>query len=252
MSLKDCMVLYIDYFYAVFNFNSMDTILTLDRELLLFLNASNTPLLDRFFWIFTSIPVWIPLYLTIAFQFIKPSYKSGLILLGGLILTFVLTDQISSGLFKNLFERWRPSHEPTLEGIVRILNGYKGGPYGFVSGHAANSFALATFVAYFLRNRWLTLTLFVWASLNGYSRIYLGVHYPGDVICGAILGITIAYGIISTLNYLEGKYLLFQQYGSHSDQFRVNYKGSYNLIVFAIVIMMASILLASTAMVKFS
>lgn len=229
----------------------MDTISMLDRELLLFLNGSNTPFLDRFFWIFTSIAVWIPLYMVIAYQFIKPNYRSGLILVGGLILTFILTDQISSSLFKNLFERWRPSHEPTLEGLVRLLNGYKGGPYGFVSGHAANSFALATFVAYFLRNRWLTFTLFAWAAINGYSRIYLGVHYPGDVICGALLGVLIAYGIIYLINVFEQRYIFFKKYGLNSDEFKFNYLSSFRLIIFTIVIITASILLASKAMVKF-
>lgn len=229
----------------------MDILLSLDREFLLFVNRINTPFLDRFFWIFTSIPVWIPLYAVLAYQFLKPNYKSGLFLLGGLVLTFILSDQISSTLFKNFFERWRPSHEPTLEGIVRILNGYKGGPFGFVSGHATNSFALATFVSYFLRNRWLTLSLFVWASVNGYSRIYLGVHYPGDVICGAMLGILISYGTISFMNFIEKKYVTFKQIGYYSTDFEHNYKNSYGFVISTICIITATIILASVAMVKF-
>lgn len=229
----------------------MNSLIQLDKELLLYLNSLNTPLLDRFFWIYTSILIWVPLYLVIAYLFIKPNYKTGLILIGGLILTFVLTDQISSALFKNLFERWRPTHEPTLEGLVRVLNNYKGGPFGFVSGHAANSFALATFVSYFLKNRWVSITLFSWAAINGYSRIYLGVHYPGDVLCGALLGVCIAWGIISLLNLGETKYKLFSRQGANPLQDIDVYKQSYKTILLVVGIMIVTILLASVSMVKF-
>lgn len=229
----------------------MDLLIQLDKELLLFINSHNTPLLDRFFWIYTSIPIWIPLYLVIAYEFIKPNYRVGLILVGGLMLTFVLTDQISSAVFKNLFERWRPTHEPSLEGLVRTLNNYKGGPYGFVSGHAANSFALATFVAYFLKNRWVTATLFTWAAINGYSRIYLGVHYPGDVVCGALLGVLIAWCIISLLYFSEIKYKLFSRQGAHLFQEVSLYKQSYQNILLVIGIMAITILLSSVSMVKY-
>lgn len=229
----------------------MDLLIQLDKELLLFINSLNTPLLDRFFWIYTSIPIWIPLYLVIAYEFIKPNYRVGLILVGGLVLTFVLTDQISSAVFKNLFERWRPTHEPSLEGLVRTLNNYKGGPYGFVSGHAANSFALAAFVAYFLKNRWVTAALFTWAAINGYSRIYLGVHYPGDVVCGALLGVLIAWCIISLLNFGEMKYKLFSCQGAHLFQEVSLYKQSYQNILLVIGIMAITILLSSVSMVKY-
>ena len=104
-------------------------------------------------------------------------------------LVFVLCDQISSSFFKEFFERLRPSHEPSLEGIVRLVNGKKGGRFGFVSSHAANSFGLAMFTALLFKKWYYSVLIFLWASVNSYSRIYLGLHYPGDILGGLILGI---------------------------------------------------------------
>ena len=104
-----------------------------------------------------------------------------------------LSDFVASSVFKPMVERLRPSHVPELEGVLHIVNGYRGGQFGFMSSHAANSFALATFFALCMRSRSLSTVLFIWATLNAYSRIYLGVHYPGDVICGAALGSFSAY-----------------------------------------------------------
>ncbi|MBO4593820.1 MAG: phosphatase PAP2 family protein, partial [Bacteroidaceae bacterium] len=94
-----------------------------------------------------------------------------------------------SGFCKPFFHRFRPSHEPALEGLVDLVNDRRGGLYGFISSHAANTFAVCTFVALYLRRHLATLTLILWACLSSYSRIYLGLHYPGDILAGALFGI---------------------------------------------------------------
>jgi undecaprenyl-diphosphatase len=118
----------------------------------------------------------------------------------GIALVILLSDQVASGLIKPLAERLRPSHEPTLSGMVHIVNDYTGGKYGFVSSHASNMFGLAFFMLFLVRRKWFSITIIIWASLISYSRIYLGVHYPGDVIGGAIVGsmsAVLAYWLVS-------------------------------------------------------
>jgi undecaprenyl-diphosphatase len=134
-----------------------------------------------------------------------------------IILGITLSDQISVHLFKNVFQRLRPCHEPALEGLVHLVNGECGGLYGFVSSHATNSFYVALFSLLFIRKRWFTILMLLWASVVGYSRIYLGVHYPGDVICGSMLGALVGWGIYKLYMYTDNKYLSHRPYFNHSD-----------------------------------
>ena len=105
-----------------------------------------------------------------------------------------MTDQFTSGLMKPFFERLRPSHEPALEGMVHMVSGYSGGKYGFASSHAANTFGIAMFLSCLLKveKPWINW-LFLWAALVSYTRIYLGVHYPGDIIVGALIGVAFGW-----------------------------------------------------------
>lgn len=170
----------------------LESIINLDKELLLNLNSHHTPFLDNFYWIVTQTITWIPLYLTIIYFIVKSQKKGSLITIISLILMITLCDQISTNIFKEGFERLRPSHDPSIKNLIHLVANYKGGSFGFVSSHATNSFALATFISLLFRNRLLSFSIFIWAFLNSYSRIYLGVHYPGDILGGLILGIAIA------------------------------------------------------------
>ncbi len=172
--------------------NLFEQLLEFDKNLLLCLNSYHSPLWDNFFWIITTTAVWLPLYFTLAYIFIKNYSVRGVWFVVFIAILIVLCDQISSSIFKVFFERLRPSREPFLRDIVHIVGNKRGGMYSFVSSHATNSFGLAMFLSLIFRNRWFNVVIFFWATLFSYSRIYLGLHYPGDILGGAILGISIA------------------------------------------------------------
>lgn len=162
---------------------------TIDTNLFLFLNGLHTPFFDDFMFAFSGKWIWIPFYASLLFVMIRRWRKESLWIIPALVLCILLADQISSGLIKNWVQRPRPSREPALEGLVHIVNGYRGGRFGFVSSHAANAFGLALFSSLLFRNRLYTWILFLWAMVTAYSRIYLGVHYPGDILGGTIVGL---------------------------------------------------------------
>jgi undecaprenyl-diphosphatase len=170
-------------------------IVRLDQQLLLFLNSLNSPFWDQVMYAISGKFIWIPLYLAILIYLGIKYKRKFLVILLFIILGITLADQISVNLFKNVFQRLRPCHEPALEGLVHLVKGECGGKYGFVSSHATNSFYVALFSLLFIRKRWFTITMVLWAAVIGYSRIYLGVHYPGDVICGSMLGALIGWSI---------------------------------------------------------
>jgi len=168
----------------------MDRILDMDRELFLFLNGLHTEWLDPLMMLFTQTQFWVPLYLFLIYLIFKNFGNEGWFVLAGVVVTILLADQITSSLMKPFFARLRPSHEPSLAGLVHLVDGYAGGRYGFASSHAANTFGTAWFIwkLFGTRYRWIGL-MFVWCTLMTYTRVYLGVHYPGDVIVGALVGI---------------------------------------------------------------
>jgi undecaprenyl-diphosphatase len=180
----------------------LEPIIHIDTQILIFINSHYSPFFDGIMWFVSQTWPWIPIYSVLLFIIIRNYKKEKWLIILSVIILITASDQLSSAVIKNLFCRLRPTHNPALEGLIHIVHNYKGGLYGFVSSHASNSFALATFTSFLFRNRIFTVCALVWAGLISYSRIYLGVHYPGDVICGALLGFVLAAGIFKLLTVI--------------------------------------------------
>jgi undecaprenyl-diphosphatase len=165
----------------------------MDAQLFLFLNGLHADWLDPVMVAITEMWPWIPLYLLLLFLVFKQFGKRGWWILLGVCVVILCSDQLSAHVCKPLFQRLRPCFNPELEGLVHLPNGLPGGRFGFVSSHAANTFAVASYLTGVLwrRYRWIGWVLYGWAFLSSYSRIYVGVHYPGDIVAGAALGILI-------------------------------------------------------------
>jgi undecaprenyl-diphosphatase len=184
----------------------MERLLELDRECLIRLNSFHSSWMDTVMMWVTRTDAWIPLYLFLIYLVIRSYRKDSWILLLGAAITILIADQVTSQLMKPYFARLRPSQDPALIGIIHLVDGYKGGLYGFASSHAANTFGAAFFCWTILRSRykWMWL-LFIWASLMTYSRIYLGVHYPGDILVGMLVGIFASFLALAFSGFLMQK-----------------------------------------------
>jgi undecaprenyl-diphosphatase len=161
----------------------------IDTRLFLFLNGINSPFGDFVMYWLSHRFIWIPLYAFLLYLLFRHYGWKSLIFLVFVAVLITISDQVSVHLFKNVFQRLRPCHEPALEGMVYTL-GRCGGKFGFISSHASNSFALAVFMALLLwrKVRIMAIIMLIWATLVSYSRVYLGVHYPGDILVGAMVG----------------------------------------------------------------
>ena len=171
----------------------IEALLEWDREMLVFLNMSgkHTVFLDFFMWMVSQVLIWAPAFLAFFYIVVKDKKKEGLLIMGVTILLFILCDQISASILKPSIERLRPGKDPLVMDLLQYVNNYRAGTYGFPSSHAANSFGFALFSSLLLRYKWYTVFAFLWAVLCSYSRMYLGVHFPLDILSGMLLGLLI-------------------------------------------------------------
>lgn len=169
----------------------------IDQGVLLLFNGHHIPWLDSAMMAITGRWTWVPFYaLLVALLFWRCGWRKALLYLVCIAMTIALADQICAHLIRPMVERLRPcSPLNPLSASVQLVNGYAPGSYSFPSCHGANTFALATFMSLCVRRRAFTAFMFLWAALVSCSRLYLGVHYPSDILAGAAIGALIALGV---------------------------------------------------------
>ena len=185
----------------------IDFLENLDISLFLSINENHNSFFDQFMYAFSGKVAWVPMYISIVYLMVRNIVRPQLFYaILGVLLIVLFADQVCGSLIRPVVERWRPSNvnSPVYD-VVHIVNGYRGGRYGFPSCHAANTLALATYVMLLFKNRWLTTFLMVWAFITCYSRSYLGVHYPGDLLVGGLVG-SIGSFLIYSLLVRFGRY----------------------------------------------
>ena len=175
----------------------IQTFLANDRLVLSWFNGSNSVFLDGWMSALTSGFTWLALYASLFYLVVKNNETMGQIMLvvGCALACVGLADIMADVIVKPLVERWRPSNDPIFKYDVSVVDGYRGTSYRFFSAHAANTFSLALFFCMLVRSRVLSVALVLWSFVNCYTRMYLGLHYPLDIVCGLLWGSVCAIGV---------------------------------------------------------
>lgn len=175
----------------------MDTLIHFDKELLLLLNGSDSLFLDYLVMTLTNARTWIPLYISLFYVVLKSNntVRDILMVVAAAGLCVLLAGTVDDAIVKPFVARWRPTHDPEIGMLVDIVDGYRGGNYGFFSAHASNTFSIALFFSLLMRRRPFVIAMIAYSLINCWTRLYLGVHYPGDITVGLIWGALVGYGV---------------------------------------------------------
>ena len=177
----------------------LEQLIDFDRWLLLAINGSESLYLDGVVKTLTNAVTWIPLYLALFYLVMRnnSSVPKIFFVVACAGLCYLFAGAFDDGFVKPMVARWRPTHDPVIGWQVDVVNDYRGGRYGFFSAHACNTFSLAVFFSLLVRSRILTVALVLWSLVNCWTRLYLGVHFPGDILVGLLWG-----GIVGTAVWL--------------------------------------------------
>ena len=196
----------------------LEFITNIDTRLTLFLNGSDSVMLDAIAVTATKTSTWIPLGILLLYVLMRmKDWKNALLVILCVAIAITLADQMASGIFKPLVARLRPSHNPELQGVIDLVGDYRGGRYGFFSSHAANTCAVAVFLSLLFRKRIFSIAICSWAMVNSWTRLYLGVHYVGDIMVGLIWGAFVGWMVFRLYRFLtlkvklEGVELLYTE-----------------------------------------
>ncbi len=212
---------------------------SIDIEAFKALNGIHNVFFDEFMWLVSGKFAWLLMCATLLYITFKKDWRSGLIVVILLSLTIALSDQMASGVIKHTVERLRPTRTESLIPIVHTVKGYIGGMYGFVSSHAANSFGAAILLSLLFKNKSFGVAIFCWAALLSYSRIYLGVHFPGDILGGAVVGLLMGYLVYKIYVWVcNSKYRVYVNMGKYDSK-------KINLLTYSICVNMCILLVIS-------
>ncbi len=218
----------------------LDKIIQLDKELLLFLNGMHNDFFDLFMFFVTRKETWIPFYAILIFYIIKNFRHKSVLVFLFFIVALVASDQISF-LVKETVQRLRPLYDPEITDLVHVF-GKKSGQFGFFSGHAANSFTTLTFTAYLFKNKLYTRSILLWALLVSYSRIYLGVHFPLDIVGGIMLGYFLGYLFFRLMMFVENHFFIARQPAIQKSGLYIKHV----VIIILVLLVIATVLLFTT------
>lgn len=197
----------------------MISLMDIDLALLHFFNGGQNLLMDQIVWVLTSGWTWIPLYLALFYIVMRNNEtmpQIGLVVFSA-VLCVLFADGIVDGIIKPLVARWRPSNDPVIKYTINVVHNMRLKDYGFCSAHAANTMSLAVFFSLLIRSRMMSFTLVAWSLLNCWTRLYLGVHYPSDIVCG--LGIGLIIGLLVYLLYYKLYYKISPKIKYISNQY---------------------------------
>lgn len=189
-----------------------EDIARIEHPIFIWLNQFHTPIMDQIMYLFSNKLLWMPttLFMLFILIFKAKNIRRAIFVIIGLVLVIALCDQLTSGILKNITERLRPTHHPSYFNVVNYCYDYTGGRYGFASSHAANAFGCAAYLSLVFKNRLYSFTIFTWAIITGYTRIYLGVHFIADILVGLVIGL-----VIGNLVYKLKKHICLQYQARH-------------------------------------
>ncbi len=187
-----------------------------DLPVMSVLQGTKSLFLDRLLFVLTSAVTWVPLYVALIYMIIRnnKSFAQSILLIVFGIMAVGLAGFVSDELMKPFFMRYRPGRDMMLKYTIDVVNNYRSGGYGFISAHASNTMACVVFLSLVVRNKLFTFTLLFWSLLNCYTRIYLGVHFPSDVLAGIVWGAASGLIMYCLYCFISGKFTVQPVYVS--------------------------------------